>query len=273
MAGGENGQGTINSFTAGPFKPLLTSRPDLLIMENVLTCVRCDSEALENRTDRWQNSGLLCLHCGKFYSIKYQNMQGQALHTSAQLNLLLRCIRNGYSLNHAARKSGFSSAMACEYYYRIIHVLAETQPLCPCGKPNTHNGICAWRAVNDPVCFEAVQKRVARALGKGDSRRTIGVVWRSEPGIVLVRGERCKERGCVFGVADPISGLCAQHEHFFDYSESLTDNAFGFEELGIGSKYNWDNERSAPLSIVGVKDFLNPRLYMQDRHGNFKSDV
>lgn len=234
-------------------------------MDKILVCIRCESHILSHH-----RGGIQCMNCGRFYDFKEPSLKANVVYTSATLNTLLRCIRSGYSINHSARRSGISLGWASEYYYRITEILGETKPLCPCGQLSTHYGICMWRAVNDPRCVDAIHRRIYRGLARNP--KSIGTVWRPDPDIVLIHGERCSEKGCVFGVADPISGMCAYHRKYFDHDESLIDRSLGFEELGIGNRFKWDKEINSPLSVVGIRDAMSARLFVQSKNGSFKTE-
>lgn len=227
----------------------------------------------------------MCSYCGRYiqkHSYSYQARRVDPL----KVRQLVQFLRMGYTVHHASRKANVNYIFAQDYAHRLLDNLGE-ELNCSCGLPRSHNGYCAWRIANDPIWAGMAKKKTDKILAQAEevelrrelrlqesNRRAqanshpLGVVWRPDKDVVLIRGTRCKEKGCPFGAADEISQLCAYHERYFDYSESLIDSAIGFRD--ISHSWDYEVENKSALSVVGVRDVKGlTKFVVQDRHGTF----
>lgn len=230
-------------------------------------CSHCGSEQVVQ---------LSCFFCGSY--LQPQNAVYDPQRRNPEIiRSIVTDLRNGYAPAHAARRAGTYNQVAQDYHWKLRSLIGQ-MPACPCGKPSMHVGHCNFRVVNDPlwrqwlrVKLERIarkeREREARLIARTEranqrmkllSNSTIGTVWRQEPGITLIRGERCEEKACPFSV-EPGMKMCSYHKHFYAYDESLTGNYLDESDVEYSWKEgSWKEGHGAGLSVVYAGE---PRLY------------
>jgi hypothetical protein len=189
--------------------------------------------------------------------------------------LITDLLLSGLSIRKVMTLSGVSKQTINTYRNSL------TLPPCKCGQTMNHKGWCQWRVENS----EARQAWLIRATTPMHKRPAcffLGFMRDNGPEFEIIKTPKCSVRACVHPALRGVGNYCYQHNHFFDFPISMTDNQIDPDDMFRPSRPTLPYVLAAefPTNIASLEKSLKFERTQtgihrtpDNRHRNLGSDL